>query len=120
MRNNIFLTVKEAARFLGISTSTVYRMQKKGLLSSLRTPQGQYYFSKESLINYLKESQDFERSKSFNRYKNQKIDSMVREPDTMYDVVNKKIKSDELFFYTDSIWIYNCDILIAVQNNLNS
>ena len=45
---NIF-TTKEAAKYFGISTTTIYRMEKQGLISSLRTPGGQRRFNRETI-----------------------------------------------------------------------
>ena len=45
---NIF-TTKEAAKYLGISTATIYRMEKQGLISSLKTPGGQRRFDRETI-----------------------------------------------------------------------
>ncbi|MBT9130603.1 MAG: hypothetical protein DDT42_00889 [candidate division WS2 bacterium] len=36
---------------------------------------------------------------------------MVKEAEVVYVVENKESKSNELFFHSDSIWIYNTDIL---------
>ncbi|MGQ9621204.1 MAG: DNA methyltransferase, partial [Bacteroidales bacterium] len=107
---NIF-TTKEAAKYIGISTSTIYRMEKQGLISSLRTPGGQRRFSRKNIEKYLKESQNFEAPQNPSRYKYQKTDFKVKELEAIYGVETKKIKSNELFFHTDSIWIYNTDIL---------
>ena len=45
---NIY-TTKEASKHLGISPATLYRMEKKGLITSMRTPGGQRRFSKDSI-----------------------------------------------------------------------
>lgn len=45
---NLF-TTKVAAKYLGISSSTIYRMEKRGLISSIRTPGGQRRFNKENV-----------------------------------------------------------------------
>lgn len=49
-------TVKKAASFLGISTSTIYRAEEKGLLKAIKTPGGQRRFEKEELEKYKEES----------------------------------------------------------------
>jgi len=107
---NVF-TTKEAAKYLGISTATIYRMEKQGLISSLRTPGGQRRFNRENIEKYLRESQNFEAPQNPSRYKYQKTNFKIKEPEAVYGVESKKIKSKELFFHTDSIWIYNTDIL---------
>ncbi len=111
MEEKTVFTTKEAAKYLGISTATIYRMEKQGLISSLRTPGGQRRFNKETIEKYLRESQNFEAPQNPSRYKYQKTDFKVKELETAYGIETKKIKSDELFFHTDSIWIYNTDIL---------
>jgi excisionase family DNA binding protein len=59
------LTTKEAAKFLRISSSTLYRMEKLGLIYSYRTPGGQRRFSMKALMDYLKKSQNFQSPKKF-------------------------------------------------------
>ncbi len=103
-----FFTTKEAAGYLGVSRATIYRMEKRGLISSFRTPKGQRCFSKESIERYLKESQIFE--VSHNPEKLKKSNLHVSEISLVYDV-KTPLQSDELFFHADSIWIYNADIL---------
>lgn len=107
---NVF-TTKEAAKYLGISTSTIYRMEKQGLISALRTPGGQRRFNRENIEKYLQESQNFEAPQNPSIYKHQKIDFNIKELESAYGIESKKIKSNELFFHTDSVWIYNADIL---------
>lgn len=41
MEDKAIYTTKEAADYLGISPSTLYRMEKCGLLSPTKTPGGQ-------------------------------------------------------------------------------
>lgn len=110
MEEKTVFTTKEAAKYLGISTATIYRMEKQGLISSIRTPGGQRRFSKEVIDRYLKDSQNFEAPQNPSIYKHQKRDFKVKEPEAVYGI-DSKIKPDELFFNTDSIWIYNADIL---------
>src|SRR3990167_3082958 len=116
MEEKLIFTTKEASKFLGISTATIYRMEKKGLISSIRTPGGQRRFSKKSIEKYLRESQNFEAPQNPSRYK--KSASSIKEPEAVYDtedkervVTAKTPQIDELFFHRDSIWIYNADFL---------
>lgn len=109
-------TTKETAKYLGISPSTIYRMEKLGLISSTRTPGGQRRFSRESIERYLAESQNFEAPQNPSQYK--KNNFLVKEPESVYlvedskpVVVPKTPQVDEQFFYKDSIWIYNADIV---------
>lgn len=108
MEEKIVFTTKEAAKYLGISTSTIYRMEKQGLISSIKTPGGQRRFTKEDLEKYLQESRNFEAPQNPSRFK--KTDFMIKEAETTY-VASQVAQTDELFFHTDSIWIYNADIL---------
>jgi site-specific DNA-methyltransferase (adenine-specific) len=112
MEEKTVYTTKGAAKYLGISTSTIYRMEKQELISSIKTPGGQRRFSKETLERYLTESQNFEAPQNPSRYK--KSNLMIREPEAVYIVENDKVnmtKNNELFFHSDSVWIYNVDIL---------
>lgn len=47
---------KEAARYLGISLNTLYRMEKAGLLFPYRTPGGHRRYSLAMLDEYLEQS----------------------------------------------------------------
>jgi len=118
MEEKAVFTTKEAAKYLGISTSTIYRMEKQGLISSIRTPGGQRRFSKEIIERYLKESQYFEAPQNPSRFK--KTDFMIREAEATYSAKPVARKTDELFFHTDSIWIYNADILKTNSVSENS
>lgn len=62
--NNELFTVKQAAKFLGISTSTIYRAEEKGLIKAIRTPGGQRRFEREVLENYKKESKNIKAPQS--------------------------------------------------------
>lgn len=109
MEEKTIYTTKEAAKYLGISTSTIYRMEKQGLMSSIKTPGGQRRFSRENIEKYLKKSQAFEAPQNPSKYK--KTDFMIREVDAVYTVEQKMVEVDELYFHMDPIWIYNADIL---------
>lgn len=50
------VSAKKAAEYLGISISTLYRAEEKGLLSATRTPGGQRRFTKDELNSYLEKS----------------------------------------------------------------
>ena len=47
------LTISEAARFLGVSLSTVRRWSDAGVLPSYRTPGGQRRYNREQLESFL-------------------------------------------------------------------
>ena len=53
------LTTKEAANYLGISTSTVYRMTRNGELRPSKTPGGQRRFDISDLNRYKERSRSF-------------------------------------------------------------
>lgn len=78
-------TAKEITKYFGINLATIYRMEKQGLISSIKMSRGQRRFSRENIEKYLKESQNFEAPQA--------------------------PQSNELFFHADSVWIYNADIL---------
>lgn len=107
MGEKTIFTTREAAKYLGMSLSTIYRMEKQGLISSTRTPGGQRRFSKETIENYLRESQNFEAPQNPSKYK--RVYSVVEEPEVGYAVFEPK-QTDELFFQNGSICIYNSDI----------
>jgi excisionase family DNA binding protein len=50
------LNSRQAARYLGISLNTLYRMEKGGLINPFRTPGGHRRYSVEILDRYLEES----------------------------------------------------------------
>ncbi len=52
------LNSRQAARYLGISLNTLYRMEKGGLLSPFRTPGGHRRYPIEMLDSYLEHSRD--------------------------------------------------------------
>lgn len=125
MEEKSVFNTKEASRYLGISTATIYRMEKKGLISSTRTPGGQRRFSKESIEKYLKKSQGFEAPQNPSRYK--KSAFQVKETDAIYTIeCNHQVNNlnashvDKLFFHKDSIWIYNADVLNTKSVEENS
>ncbi len=53
------LTTTEAANYLGVSISTLYRMENRGLVKPSRTPGGQRRFSREELDAYQRKSTNF-------------------------------------------------------------
>jgi excisionase family DNA binding protein len=69
MEEKTIFTTKEAAKYLGISTSTIYRMEKQGLLSSIKTPGGQRRFRIKILEKYLKISKNFKAPQNPSKYK---------------------------------------------------
>lgn len=107
-------TTREAAKLLGISASTIYRMEKQGLIAGTRTPGGQRRFNKENLEDYLKRSQNIEAPQNPSCYK--KASSIVHEPLVSYANVQTGQSANiqntgQLFFQQDSMQIYNADVL---------
>ncbi len=52
------LNSREAARYLGISLNTLYRMEKGGMLRPFRTPGGHRRYPVDMLDAYLERSRD--------------------------------------------------------------
>lgn len=94
MKDKAIYTTKEAADYLGVSSSTIYRMEKRGLLFPARTPGRQRRFTQENLEEYLRKSRNLETS-------------LIREKRSLYKV-NAEIKP---YFQEDSIRIYNADFI---------
>lgn len=63
------LTTNEAAKFLGVSPSTLYRMEKQGLVEPIRTPGGQRRFLREQLEEYLAQSKGIRAPQNPSQYK---------------------------------------------------
>ncbi len=112
MEKNLY-TTKEAAKTLGISTSTIYRMEKQGLITSIRTPGGQRRFKIEDLEKYLRESQNFEAPQNPSRYKRAAF--TIKDSESIYQVEHSDkqeiLQNNELYFNMGSLYIYNTDIL---------
>lgn len=116
MKEKTFFTTKEAAEYLGMSQSTIYRMEKKELISSTRTPGGQRRFSKKTIEEYLKKSKKIEAPQNPSRYKKQNI--QVKESQESYTA--KPAHIDTLYFNRDSMLIYNTDFLKTDSIKANS
>lgn len=94
MDDKTIYTTKEAANYLGVSPSTIYRMEKNGLLSPTKTFWGRRRFSQKALEECLKKQQSF-------------TTSVIREMSTHYEIIAK----GEPYFQKETIKIYNADIL---------
>lgn len=108
MKTNVMLTPSQAAEYLGVSPSTIYRMERKALISSIKTDAGQKRFSKETIRKYLKKGKPIKPSRSLVNDKRHEF--LIRESKPLY-TPEEKVKSGNLYFQTDSIQIYNADIL---------
>lgn len=58
-----------AAAILGVSPKTIYRMEKKGLIESVRTPGGQRRFNVKDLQDYLNRSKSFVAPQNPSKYR---------------------------------------------------
>ncbi len=116
MEEKTVFTTKEAAKYLGISTSTIYRMEKQGLISSIKTPGGQRRFSRENIEKYLQKSHYFEAPQNPSRFK--KTD-FIRELEAVYHA-ESLTQDNDLFYHNDTVWIYNADILKTNSIDENS
>lgn len=56
MKENSIITTQKAAEMLGVSISSIYRMEKNNILHPIRTPGGQRRFEIEEIENYKKNS----------------------------------------------------------------
>lgn len=63
------LKTNEAAKYLGVSTSTLYRMEKRGLIEPVRTPGGQRRFLKEQLEAYMAQSKGIRAPQNPSQYR---------------------------------------------------
>ena len=93
-RYNANYRTNEAACYIGVSRSTIYRMEKRGLLSPERTSTGQRRFKQKDLDKFLKKTKHFE------------VPS-VTESSAIYNVISRA----EAYFQQGSISIYNADFL---------
>lgn len=94
MKDKAVYTTKEAANYLGVSLSTFYRMEKRGLLSPAKTSRGQRRYSQKDLEECLRKSQSFETP-------------LIRETPPPYEIIARA----EPYFEENSIRIYNADFL---------
>jgi len=94
MEDKAIYTTREAADYLGVSPSTIYRMEKRGLLSPTKTSGGRRRFNQEDLERCMQKLQDSKLS-------------AIGEMATRYEIPAK----DEPFFQNETIRIYNADIL---------
>jgi len=94
MEDKAIYTTMEAADYFGVSPSTIYRMEKRGLLSPTKTSGGRRRFSQKNLEECLRKSRSVETS-------------LIREMPLPYEMTNRAAP----YFQENSIWIYNADIL---------
>ena len=54
--DSTLIKAREAAKYIGVSVNTLYRMERKGFLTPFRTPGGHRRYSIEMLDRYLEQS----------------------------------------------------------------
>jgi len=104
MKAKSSFTTKETAQYIGVSIATIYRMEKKKLIVSSKTPGGQRRFSKAVLDKYIKSSYNIEAPQNPSKYKKNVV--QIKE-----NLTNYKIKKSKPHYHEDSVWIYSDDIL---------
>lgn len=116
MNNKTMYTTKKIAEYLGVSSSTIYRMEKRGFIYATRTPGGQRRFSKEIIENYLRKSRNIAAPQNPSKYKR---NVQVKEQSAIYtaernksiQAIKGKEKEDKPYFEENNITIYNGDVL---------
>lgn len=77
MKNKDFVSSKEAAEILGVSISTIYRMEEQNLLSPIKTPGGQRRFDIKDLKEYKNVSKNIIAPQNPSMGKKQKITKSI-------------------------------------------
>ncbi len=113
MKAEQMLSVKEVAEYLGVSQSTIYNLEKQGLLSAQRSSNGRKRFNKEEIERYLEETHPFETSLNNSNGSS----SYIQEQALDYNIETPE--PCELFLHKKSIWIYNADFLKIKSTNEN-
>jgi excisionase family DNA binding protein len=94
---NELFTVKKAANFLGVSTSTIYRAEEKGLLKAIKTPGGQRRFERTELENYKKESKNIKAPQTPSaNLKQTKFEQLELIDDEPKEIIEQTIESDSI------------------------
>jgi site-specific DNA-methyltransferase (adenine-specific) len=106
LTNVAMLTTKEAAEYLGVSLATVYRMEKRGLITAVKTPGGQRRFSLPTLQNYLKNSPSITAPQNPSKYK---AKAALQEEGAAYQVQQQI----EPYFALADLKIYQAEFLQA-------
>ncbi|MFV0520613.1 MAG: DNA methyltransferase [Lachnospirales bacterium] len=94
MNNMInMITTKKAAEILGVSTSTIYRMVEKSILTPSKTPGGQRRFSIEQLLEFKEKSKQIDAPQNPSRFddvqSSKVIKKIKKEKKSVYDHRNK-------------------------------
>lgn len=88
------LTTREAAEFLGVSISTVYRMVKLGSLSPTKTPGGHRRFSIDMLKEFKEKSKEIKSNQDPSSFKKEKTDDKAKAP-TDIEEAEKTVEVDK-------------------------
>lgn len=79
MDNIELLSTKEAAKYLGVSTSTIYRMVENGALNPSKTPGGHRRFSTAMLDEFKEASREIKSTQDPSSYKKSEQQTTVQE-----------------------------------------
>ncbi|MCL4557418.1 MAG: excisionase family DNA-binding protein [Deltaproteobacteria bacterium] len=83
------INTNQAAATLGVSVKTIYRMEEKGIIQSIRTPGGQRRFNKKDLEHYIRASKSITAPQNPSKYKTNLT--------TLPSYANERIEEDALF-----------------------
>ena len=98
MKNKELLSTKEAAKYLGVSSSTVYRMVNNGTLNPSKTPGGHRRFSIDMLDEFLEKSKTIKAPQDPSVYKKntkENMDLEIKKNDSKKEV-DKRNKLNNL------------------------
>lgn len=93
MRNKEFVSTKEASEILGVSVSTIYRMEEQNILSPIKTPGGQRRFNIEDLKEYKNASKGIVAPQNPSKGRKQNIvkDEDVENDEDEIEIDNKPV-----------------------------
>lgn len=78
------VNTKVAATMLGVSPKTIYRMEAKGIIGSVRTPGGQRRFAKTDIEDYLQRSRTFTAPQNPSKYKTSSVIKDASDPSMLF------------------------------------
>lgn len=91
MENTKPIGTKQAAEYLGVSVSTIYRMIDQGLLTPAKTPGGQRRFDVEMLASFKENSKNIAAPQNPYKGKEQVIDAALNTTITYNEEVEKPV-----------------------------
>lgn len=94
MAENKALATKAAAEYIGVSTSTIYRMVEKGILQPSKTPGGQRRFAISMLDAFMAQSKDISAPQNPSKGTAQTSDDLIDSKDEADEMVT--IAEEEL------------------------